>query len=413
MKAIARKLPLAAAAAATLAGAACVAWLFTREGTVGLYQWTIWRGRLNAIMAAFAAPAALALAWLLARSRSRRAPGGAGAAPGRLERALGAATAALGLLVLAGVAALWIGLASIARQMSGPPPKLNLVDPVSGIAPDPRRGGSVLLSFSSDPHWGVDTANPGARLAVLRSVADLRPDAFFPLGDQVEQGMYEGPWREAAEAYASVLGGLPIRPLMGNHDSVIDGQAHFERFFFPDRSRSGTGSPLYYSIDAGPVRLFVVNLLWREESFGRAQRAWLDSSLAALPPGVEAVVLSHCFAYSSGYVDEETGLWWRDDPGVIAALSPILERNKVALHISGHNHYLELLEKNGVTYAVVGGMGGKPDPEPAYASPASVWRAPAGTFGRLDLLASAEGLRLAFVDRDGKLLREAAIPKRR
>jgi hypothetical protein len=327
--------------------------------------------------------------------------------------ARGGASAALGAVVLLGMAALWIGISSIASKMSGPVPKLDLVDPVSGIALSPARGGELYLSFSSDPHWGVDTANPAAREAVLKGVAAAKPDAFFILGDHVEQGMYEGPWREAASAYASILAGVPIRPLMGNHDTLVDGQVHYERFFFPDRSRSGTGSPFYYSIDAGPVRIFVVDLLWREESFGRAQRAWLDSALAALPPGVEAIVLSHCFVFSSGYVDEETGLWWRDDPGVEAALAPILERRKVALHVSGHNHYMELLEKGGVTYAVVGALGGKPDPDPTYLSPASKWRAPAGTFGRLDLRTSPEGLRLSFVDQGGAVLHEALVPKRR
>ncbi len=387
---------LAAASAAAFVVFAVMAWLFTREGSVGLYRWTTWRGRFNAILIAGALPLALALLGLALR---KVAGGGLGAALGL------AATALAGIVALGAIGFLaW--LLATSRAMSAPAPKVRLVDPVSGIASSAE--GKVSLSFSSDPHWGVGTADAAAREAILRGVAARRPDAFLVLGDHVEEGQIEGPWREAAGAYASLLGEVPVRPLMGNHDAVVNGQYHYERFFFPDRAMSDTGSPLYYSIDSGPVRIFVLDILWRAESFGREQARWLESSLAALPPGKQAIVVSHCFAYSSGYVDEDTGLPWYDSPEVISRLGPILERGRVALHVAGHNHYLELLEARGVTYAVVGAMGGKPDPEPTYVSPASRWIA-VGTYGRLDVEASASGLELSFVDASGAVLKRAFV----
>jgi len=393
-------------AASTAVAAACLAWIFTRESSLGLYRWTEWRGRLNAIMIGAAAPAILGLAALALRRLTR---GGPGALAAKAAAGLELGAAILGALVALGMAALWIGLGSLSRSMSGgPAPALRLVAPVSGIAPNPARGGSVLLSFSSDPHWGAETADARAREAVLRGVAAAKPDAFFALGDHVEQGMYEGPWREAAADYAAFLGEVPFRPIMGNHDGLINGQYHYERFFFPDRAASGSGSPFYYSIDSGPVAVFVLNLLWGNEGFAGKEARWLEEGLAALPPGKQAIVVSHCYAYASGYDDEKTGAPWYDHQGMIKALSPILERGKVALHISGHNHYLELLEKNGVHYAVVGALGGKLDPAPSYVSPASKWIAVA-TFGRLDVEASAAGLKLGFVDSEGKLLKEETI----
>jgi hypothetical protein len=393
-----KKFAIAMAAVAALAIAALLSWFFSKESTLGLFEWhPPWRRNFLLIGAAGLIPLLLGLI-ALPRLKDRSRKGGGALAAATLAFSALAILLALGLFSYA-----W----STAHSLATPIPSVTLVDPAIGI---PGSGGAVHLSLSSDPHYGASTSDAAARTAIIKSVAAASPrrDAFLILGDNVETGMEDASWHEEAAELSSLLGGLPLRPLFGNHDGLIDGQYHFRKYFFPSSMRTDSGSPFYYSMSAGPAEIVVLNLLWGSESFGRAQAAWLEKTLSALPAGKQVIALSHCFFYASGYVDEY-GLGYYDHPGTIARVAPILERHKVALVVSGHNHYMELLQHRGVKYALIGAMGGALDPEPSYHSPASLWFKQ-GVFGRLDLDISAAGIALAFRDRDGKALREDFIP---
>jgi UDP-2,3-diacylglucosamine pyrophosphatase LpxH len=382
--------------------AAFFAWLFSLQSSLGLFVWQPeWRRNFLLIGAAGALPLMLTLSRLIAQRASGRRD--EGWKPGKVLSTAAIAASGLALLLAGG---LLYYIESSARSVQAPVPVVKLLDPKAGIA---ATDGVLRITLSSDPHWGSEKADAEARTAILRSVAQAKPkrDAFFILGDNVETGMVDEYWHAEALDLSSILGDLPLRPILGNHDGLIDGQYHFERYFFPKTLSSDSGSPLYYSIDAGPATIIVLDLLWGSESFDKAQAAWLEKTLSNLGAGKQAVVLSHCFFYASGYVDK--GMPWYDNKGTIDKVSPILERHKVALVVSGHNHYMEYLEKNGVSYAVIGAMGGILDPTPTYVSPASLWLKQ-GTNGRLDLDIGASGIGLAFRDKDGALLYETRIP---
>jgi hypothetical protein len=389
-------------AVAFLAIAVLLLWLFSRQGTLGLFQWSpTWRLVFILVGAAGLLPLLLGLISLPRATDPSWKPGG-------ILAVATIAFSALAIIIACGLSAFVL---SQARSVATPIPAVRLVDPSVGIA---GSGGVARISISSDPHWGAATSDAIARTAILKSVASASPrrDAFFILGDNVQMGMEDGPWRAEAGELGSILGELPVRPLLGNHDGLIDGQYHFRRYFFPAAMKTDSGSPYYYSMKAGAARIVVLNLLWGSESFSRAQADWLESTLASFPAGEQVIALSHAYVYSSGYKDPDGGMPWYDNPSLIERLAPILERHRVALLVSGHNHYMELLKKNGVTYAVIGAMGGIPDPEPSYRSPTSVWFK-AGNFGRLDIDVGEAGLALTFRDRDGGALREDYIPAAR
>ncbi len=382
-------------------------WLFSLEGTRGLAAWG-WRRIFLAVAVVGALPLLLALAGLPWLRREEAIPG-----------ALFSGTA-IGLAALC-IVAVAIGFGEIelrARRLTKPRPTLKLIEPAAGIIPggpaDPESGAMLRLSISSDPHWGAETANATARTAILGAIAAAQPqrDAFFILGDNVDFGLNEAAWRAEALELAAALPDIPIRPLLGNHDALLHGERHFASYFFPKRFRSDSGSPYYYAIEAGPATIIVLNLLWGTESFDANQRAWLERRLAATARERPVIVLSHCFFASSGYVDEKTGLPWYDHADTLGSVAPILERYGVDLVVSGHNHYMELLERNGLTYALVGAMGGTPDPVPSYSSPHSRWFSRA-VYGWLDLDVSAKGIALAFRDETGKLLHAAFVPAKR
>ncbi|HET7838836.1 MAG TPA: metallophosphoesterase, partial [Rectinemataceae bacterium] len=315
----------------------------------------------------------------------------------------------LGALALAASALLFTYVYTTSRQLGAERPPIRLVDPASGIASG--ADGHVRVSVSSDPHWGAPGSDAAARSAILEGIAAARPrkDALLILGDNVELGMEDGPWREELTELSAALPDTPVLSLMGNHDALINGQFHYAAYF--GAAATDTGEPYYWSMDLGPARLIVLELLWGDESFGRRQEAWLERALASLPPGRQVIAVSHSFIYGSGYVDPETGMAWYDSPGPITRVAPILERHRVALLVSGHNHYMELLEHGPTVYAVIGAMGGQSDPEPSHVSPQSRWLR-RGAFGRLDLDIGPDGIALAFVDSGGAVLHRAFIPAR-
>jgi len=94
------------------------------------------------------------------------------------------------------------------------------------------------------------------------------------------------------------------------------------------------------------------------------------------------------------------GTPWYDHYQNIKALVPLFEKYRVNLVISGHNHYQELLSHNGVTYAIIGSMGGLPDPKPTHLSPASLWLA-VGKFGWLDVDILSDRMILTFRSETG------------
>jgi len=266
----------------------------------------------------------------------------------------------------------------------------------------------LRLAFSSDPHWGADTADAGARTRILEGIAASKPDAFFMLGDTVETGNSATQWNFALSDLEALIPNVPLRPILGNHDALFGGQYLYRKAFYPKGFSSDSGSPYYWSINAGSATVVALDLPWGTEMFGARQRAWLEKTLAAADPRKPLIVISHSYFYASGYDDPDFGSPWYDHYQNIPALVPIFEKYGVDLVVSGHNHYQELLAHNGVTYAVVGSMGGLPDPEPSYRSPYSKW-IDVGGHGWLDVDVLPGRLTLVFRSETGEARQSATI----
>lgn len=315
-------------------------------------------------------------------------------------------SASLGAASLSATVYLSVAPTAVARPLPAP----RLLDPSAGI---PLRsaadGGPYLrLALSSDPHWGRKESDAEARTRILKTVDAGGYDAFFILGDIAEMGFPEEGLREAAEDMERLLPAVPVRPLLGNHDALVNGAGRWKAYFFPEGQSSDSGSPFYYRVDAGRAHILVLNLLWGEEDFDSDQRDWLTEQLKSIPREDTVLALSHCYFYASGYKDPETGSPWYDHPGTIREVVPLLEEYGVDLAVSGHNHYMELLERNKVHYAVIGALGGLPDPEPSYRSPASQWMR-TSTFGFLEVEFYPDRLDLTFRDPAGGEIYSASI----
>ncbi len=364
------------------AGIATWACIIAQPGTLGLMEWV---PKYALYFALIPVISALPTFLLTVASTFARRPDGAG----RTTRFIAARISYLLSVVTGGFLTLSIA-ALLAWFLAGIGTVGAYERPIllpEGESPVPL----TRLAFSSDPHFGATTNDLEATKAIISSVARGPYDAFFVLGDLSETGFPGRGLEDAATALAEGLGTKPLATLEGNHDYLVGGSRRYARIF---------SRPPYWKIDSGNVHVIALDLPWGTERFGANQKAWLEDALAAIPSDDFTVVLSHCYFWASGYSDPETGKPWYDQKDMIAEVAPILERGGVDLVVSGHNHYMEYLENGGVSWAVIGAMGGIPDPEPTWHSPASRWFSQ-GTFGFLDLDLTVSPPILAFRDVDG------------
>ena len=268
----------------------------------------------------------------------------------------------------------------------------------------------LRIAVSSDPHFGRAESNAEATKSIIRSVNETEPafHAFFVLGDITEFGFVDAHWLAAREAFAE-FSRVPVVPLMGNHDDLMNGRSKFLRYLIPDATPETARQTLWQRIDLGPVHFFKLNLLWGVEDWGPDVEAWLEEELASIPREDWVVVLSHCFFYSSGqYI---LGVPWFDHPETTTLIAPILERHRVDLSIAGHNHHMELATHHGVFYTVVGAFGGVLSQTPFdHVSETSLWYR-ADTFGYADLTFYPDQVLLVFRDPEGVALKRFILPQ--
>ncbi len=395
------RLTLAMGIGAAGAIAALLAWLFSVPGTRGLYRWGYAAPFLAFMgLGLFALALALGLFWL---ERSRPAAAGI-----KALRLLSRLVSAIAL-----VAGLGAG-AFILSNAYGPvaPAELRpaLPDPSMGLRPPAGR--LLRVALSSDPHVDRDISNHAARAAILSQAqaeyARGELDAFFILGDFVEQGFLASGWEAALGELRELAPSLPFYMLLGNHDAMLGGSRRWLAAMAP--ANYARHSPYMWRLDAGRMHFLAIDLPWGPEDLSRREKEWLETQLSSIAEEDMTIVLSHAFLYSSGYIDEGTGKAWYDHEDNLRLVAPLLA-GRADLVVSGHNHYMEWIESGGTAWAIVGAMGGKPDPEPSYRSPGSLWFA-RERYGRLVLEELPDGLRCVFESHEGERLFERVIAYR-
>jgi UDP-2,3-diacylglucosamine pyrophosphatase LpxH len=263
--------------------------------------------------------------------------------------------------------------------------------PVVRFRTPPGEGEPLRFAVGADVHFGSSSSQYDLIAKMLNQIGDPAHgfSFFFLLGDIVDYGFSNPEWNEASSLLAPTTGQVPFRPLLGNHDTLFGGEALFQRYYYPTGMDLKEGSRQWFRVDNGRVHFLCLDLEWSAESLTPEQLAWLEKQLASIPAADWTVVLGHGFTYASGNVYQ--GWDWYDNPETIALLVPLFEKYDVDLALAGHAHHLEVLEKNGVTYAICGSFGCKPDTGLSYQSPFSIW-SQAGPTAFLDIsLGSGSG----------------------
>jgi hypothetical protein len=274
----------------------------------------------------------------------------------------------------------------------------------------PTIDGSLHFAMGSDAHIGAGDNRADLTAKMLAGIADPANgyDLFLFGGDLVEYGFNPGEWGEAFRVFSSTTSSVPTRYIIGNHDSLFTGFGMFKKLLYPQGMDLQTGSQLWYRIDVGKIHFLCLDIEWSAESFTKAQADWLETQLKDIPADDWKIVVNHSFYYSSGTTTD--GWNWFDNPETIDALTPLFEKYQVDMVLCGHNHIMELLQHNSVTYAICGAFGGLPDLERTYTSSASVWYK-SGAIGFLDITIENNVSTIIFRDSDYQALETFDIEK--
>ena len=248
-----------------------------------------------------------------------------------------------------------------------------------------QRGESVRLAVVGD--FGTN-AQAEAQVAAL--VRGFQPDLVATVGDNnypdggadtIDRniGRHYHDW---IAPYKGTYGpGATVNkffPALGNHDWRTEGaKPYLDYFELPGNER-------YYTVQRGPLALFVVDSDPHEPdgiTADSAQARWLRAELAA-STAPHRIVLFHHPPFSSGPHGSTPELQW-----------PFREWGATAV-LSGHDHSYERLSVGGVPYVVVG-TGGAMLYEPGQTVPGSQVRI-FKSYGALQIEVDRAGGRAKF-----------------
>ncbi|MCL2281669.1 MAG: metallophosphoesterase [Dehalococcoidia bacterium] len=275
----------------------------------------------------------------------------------------------------------------------------------------PSADGVLHFAVCSDAHFGAGNNHSDLTAAMLQSIANPANhyNLLFSLGDLVDYGFSASQWHEAFSAFSATTSSIPALFALGNHDSVFTGINLYKEYAHPADIGVANHSQLWHRIDIGKIHFLVLDIEWSAESYTPVQAAWLEAQLKDIPVDDWKIVMGHGFYYSSG--STKTGWDWFDNPETINSLTPLFEKYGVDIVFSGHNHQMELLQHNGVTYVICGAFGGRPNQIRDYTSPASLWYQHE-QYGFVDVSLSGNQCSITFRDNEYQALKTLTIEKK-
>jgi Icc-related predicted phosphoesterase len=204
----------------------------------------------------------------------------------------------------------------------------------------------------------TEAANPAARQALVKAIAEANPAFISFGGDIVYNGYDKDDWKVwDSETAVWREKNIPVYPALGNHDLHGDEKVALANYFqrFPDLKNS-----VYYSVRAGNTLVLTLDSSL-DETFG-AQAQWLSEKLDHLPGDADFVfIVLHHPPYTSSSDAKRFGGGHsaRSQEQKLAKMLEARQQNLRARIVvfSGHVHNYERHEHGGVTYFVTGGAG--------------------------------------------------------
>lgn len=233
-----------------------------------------------------------------------------------------------------------------------------------GLAIGPRRGLAALAPVPAASIYVIGDWGTGGKLQ--RAVADgMRkriaqagaPAMILSVGDNIyTSGVTSARDPQWETKFASIYRGItaPWWAILGNHDyrGDVDAQIEYSKvnpqWHMPGRTWS-TVLPVTSSTSLGITGIDTTPLLQKKDGW-REQLQWLDDTLAASTATIN-IVAGHHPLRSYGH--------YGDSAFLITHLKPLLDRHKVRLYTSGHDHDLQgIKHPSDVFGCLVSGAGG-------------------------------------------------------
>jgi hypothetical protein len=204
-------------------------------------------------------------------------------------------------------------------------------------------------------------ADPVMRLALVKKIAEEKPDAVQMSGDVPYKGTdpadYEN-YRSETEVWRRAH--LRIYPALGNHELSGGVQQGVEAWWgaFPELK-----GRRWYSVALGD-RLSLIQLDSNSDLTANSEQLnWLRTQLAGLAPTVDFVMIS---IHHPPVADIQTHIEVDHNPrpneialrDFLSSVAPSFHAQIVV--VAGHIHNYERAQLNGVTYLVSGGGGAHP-----------------------------------------------------
>lgn len=205
----------------------------------------------------------------------------------------------------------------------------------------------------------------------------------------------------------------PWKVILGNHDyrgnvqAQLDYSAKSHRWQLPARYYVETQSlpdgarADFFYLDTSPfIKKYLGSAVKIEGQDSQAQLDWLDKSLEASTAHWKIVVGHHPIYTALDDLDGED----HDQPDLVARLNPILVKHDVPIYICGHDHLLQSVALNGITYVVTGAGSQTYTPRPAIRGGFA-----SGAHGFMTLHITGHKLNYSLVDMAGKALYSGLI----
>lgn len=250
--------------------------------------------------------------------------------------------------------------------------------------PDPRRKRVLRLAHITDVHVQPNGSAPAgfaACLAHIHSQPDA-PDLILNTGDCVMDSAAADSTRTKAQwdVWDRVLEEnlrLPIRNAIGNHDvwgldKTASGATGAEPLYGKKWAMDRLGlAHRYYRFDQGGWRFLVLDSTYPvgdgyTAKLDETQFEWLKGELEATPKEMPVAIASHIpILAACVFMDGENektgnwvvpGAWMHVDARRLKDL--FFKHKNVRIALSGHEHLLDRVEYNGVSYMCHGAVSG-------------------------------------------------------
>jgi len=280
----------------------------------------------------------------------------------------------------------------------------------------PAQAAAETLNFVLVGDWGRrghdnqrDVARQlGTTAAAINSLFTVSMgDNFYENG---VTGVDDPQWQASFEQiYTAESLQSPWKIILGNHDYRGSVQAQLDyaktspRWRLPARYYSETlalpdgGRAEIFYLDTSP---FIKKYLGTKTDISgqdsQAQLDWLDAALQN-STAAQKIVIGHHPIYAALAPDSYGE---HDTPDLIARLDPVLRRHNIQIYINGHDHILQSVTLNGLTY-VTNGAGSE-----TYDATSPTIRGGfvSGSHGFMTVALSSQKLDFALIDMAGTTL---------